>query len=200
MIEQNLEVLVYGLRSDQSSDRAQMACLSQILADWLTYHGGEPLNLTRAAYEYKKHCEEYAIQHIRDDAERQKRKQAEENDLAEKCRTLAEPRFEVVFHDDDGERIVDWSDQIKDPVTHDKIGSVRNLIRAGWVRPKLDPRDSGQIGAYLAEIRKLFDNCKTSISNSRHFEPHFIIEKAPFKPKVDTVYAAMLTMRWKEVP
>ena len=200
MAEQNLEVLVYALQSDQSSDRAQMACLSQILADWLTYHGGEPLNLARASYEYRKHREDFAVKSLRDESERKRRIEAEVNDLQEACRRLAEPRFEVFFTDDKDGRAVTWDDVIKDPVTHDKLGSVRDLIRAGWVRPKIDPRDSSQIGAYLAEIRKLFDNCKTPISNSRHFEPRMIIEKAPFKKAPDRVYKAMLTMRWKELP
>jgi len=200
MSNENLDFLVYQLQHDQSSDRTQIARLTQLIAYWLVHHPGEPLNLERAAFEFEQRRKEYAIQHIKDDAERQKRTQAEQNDLSEACRKLAEPRFEVFFNDDKDGRAVIWDDVIKDPVTHEKLGSVRDLIRINWVRPQLDPRDNSQIGAYLAEIRKLFDNCKTSISNSRHFEPRMIIEKAPFKKAPDRVYKAMLTMRWKELP
>lgn len=198
MTEENLDFLVYELQSEQSSDRIQIAYLSQILADWMLHHTGEPLHLTRAAYEYKKHREHYAIQHLKDEREREKRKQAEANDLFEGCRTFGEPCFEIVFSDKDVEKIVTWDETIKDPVTHDKLGSVRDLIRAAWVRPKLDPRDTSQQSAYLAEIRRLFENHRTPISHSRRFEPRMFIEKAPFKPKVDRVYAAILTMRWKQ--
>lgn len=182
--------LIYGTLSDQSDDRKDIAYLTQLLGDWLTYHPSEPFDAEKAAIEYKKHRSEFQVNQKKFELERMNQKAKEEIELAEACRKVGESHFQVMLEDSDGNAsIIGWDDTVTDPDTGTKLGTVRELTGVGWVRPSLDPRKNPQERAeYVAALKRTFDHWHTSHTSMRNMDA---------KVHRDRAYNVTLTLDWK---
>jgi len=187
----------YELSPDHG-DTKTLVRLVPILADWLRFHAGEPFDLPHAQYEFNKHQKEYQIERLKNDEERVRTQQHEETDLFETCRKIGESHFQIRLNDADGnERLVSWSESIKDPLDGYSFGTPRESWPIGWVRPSLDPRQKSQKPEYIHELKKLFDGMSQRFSHQRNREFRGI-EKAPFEPRPKPKYVFSLTLVWFE--
>lgn len=168
-----------------------------LLIHWMTNHPSEAFDLPRAEKEFHEHAAIYRVEKMKAATERQNRKDKTESELSEFCRELAEQHFEVILSDADGEHLVQWSHTIKDPETHERIGTVRELFPFAWVRPSLNPCDPLQKSNYLYELKRLFDGTSTSHIHARNLQPPFAVEKAPFKKRPAQFYNVSIKLRWK---